>query len=76
MANINYWGAIDEYLQSSDSPAAHQHSNPFKLNQSEIFYEKTNTQITRKSGRSKPSLTAGDNSNEDTALKFKIAERK
>src|SRR4051812_36705104 len=32
MTNINYWGAIDDYLQIPDAPAAPLHRNPYKMN--------------------------------------------
>lgn len=57
MANIYYWGTVDEIVQSTEAPAAHPYSNPYELNQPHV-HDKTNT--TRNSRPSKSSATAKD----------------
>lgn len=52
MANINYWGAVDDYMKT-ELPTTSRHSSPYKLNQPGVNEKKTNTQIARKSGQSK-----------------------
>jgi len=63
MANIYYWGAVDEILQSMEPTAAHPpDSNPYELNQLEDYDKKTN--VTRKKRRSKSPATTEDHSSQ------------
>lgn len=52
IANINYWGAVDAILQSTEPPAINPPDpNPYELNQLEIH--EMNTNATRRSRQSK-----------------------
>lgn len=62
MANIYYWGTVDEILRSTESPAAHPYSNPYELNQPDVYDKKTDKK--RSSQTAKTSSTAGDCSSE------------
>lgn len=62
MADIYYWGMVDEILQTTESPAAHPYSNPYELNQPDVQDTKSNA--TDRSPRSKISAAAGAHSSQ------------
>lgn len=62
MANIYYWGMVDEILQPTESPAAHPYSNPYEVNQPDALDKKSNT--TDRSPRKKILVISGADSSQ------------
>lgn len=63
MANIYYWGTVDEILQSIESPVEHPYSNPYELNQPDVQDKKSKT--ADRSPRSKIPATAEAHSSQE-----------